>query len=118
VEVDGGDVVERHLPDDPHADGGEPTAVGGQIGRLEDHHVAAVAAALVEEPSRRRAVADRRDDLEELRADRHDGVLEPELADARIAEPDLETEDGAEVADDRLERARDEGDLADVHQRP
>src|SRR5205823_5306969 len=55
VEVDGGDVVQRDLPHDADAERGEPLASGLEVLGLEDDHVAAVAAALLEEAAGGRA---------------------------------------------------------------
>jgi hypothetical protein len=86
VEVRVADVVQVDPPDDAHAERGDAAAVVVEPIRLQHHHVAAVAAAPVEEATRGRRRGDRRHDLEERVADRHDGVDEPELPDARVAE--------------------------------
>ncbi len=64
-----------------------------------------------------RARGDRRDDLDELRPDGQDGVAQPEHLDARIVERDLETEQSAEIGDDRVEIVDDEGHLAEADHR-
>src|SRR6185312_179672 len=79
--------------------------------------VAGVAAAAGQIARARGVVAERRDHLQELAADRHDDVLEPEMGDARIAEADLQVEHLAQLSADRLELPGDEGDLAQAHGR-
>ena len=64
---------------------------------LEDRHVPAVATALVEQAPGGRALGDRADDLEELVADRHQRVVQPELGDARILEAHGHAECGAQL---------------------
>ena len=120
MEVGGRDVVELDLPDDAYAERGQARAVRAQVGGLQDHHVAAVASALVEQAAGGGALAHGRDHLEEGLPHRHDGVVQAELGHARVAEPDLDAEHGGQVGDHRLELPRHQRDLADVHgaQRP
>ncbi|MGC4243512.1 MAG: hypothetical protein QM686_14785 [Herbaspirillum sp.] len=93
-------------------------AEAGLAGRvlvaLQDDHVAAVALAPVEVAARGGVLLDRGDDLDELVADRHDGVVEAEHVDARIVEGDVDAELGLELVDDAVTVAGDEGDLAEA----
>ncbi len=107
----GRDVVERHLEDNADAELRDPAPRGREIVDLHDHHVAAVAAAALEEPTGGRVLRDRRDDLEKRVADGHDGVAQAERGDVGIAEGDLDAEDRGAVGDDGIERARDERHL-------
>ena len=111
----GRDVVERHLEHDADGELGEPPPRGGEIVDLHDHHVAAVAAAALEEAAGRRVAGDRRHDLEKRVADGHDGVPQPERRDVRIAKRHLDAEDGGAVGDDGIEIARHERDLPEAH---
>src|SRR5262249_30741609 len=70
-----------------------------------------------EKASRRRGRGDRGDHLEKRVADRHDGVHEPELGDAGVAERHLEAEHGHQVCDRRVEVARGDDDLSEAHAR-
>ena len=65
---------------------GEALDAAVEVVDLVDRHVPAVAAALVEQAPGGRALGDRADHLEELVADRHQGVVQPELGDAGILE--------------------------------
>jgi len=115
MEVDRRDVVERDLPHDAHAERGKPAAVRLEVGGLEDHHVAAVATALVEQAAGGGALLHGRDHLEKRPPDRHDGVLEAEGRNPRIPERDLDIEDSAKIGDHRLEVACHERYLTDMH---
>src|SRR5258708_3035693 len=68
---------------------------------LADHHVAAVARATLQISARGGVLFDRRDHLDEVVTDRHQGVLESEYLDARIDVTNLESKDGLEILDHR-----------------
>ena len=78
---------------------------------LANHHVTAVSASPVEVAASGGVLLDRRDHLEKVAADRHEGILEPERADPGIDEARLDAEHAAEVVDDGLEFVGDQGDL-------
>ncbi len=84
---------------------------------VADHHVATIASQALELTSGGRACGDRRDDLDELRADREDRVAQAEHRDARIVERNLQTEHSAEIGDDRVEVVSDECHLAEADHR-
>ena len=111
VQVQGGGVVELRLPHDAHAEPLHARAVARTVLRLHDHHVAAVAAAALEQATRGGAGAVRRDHLEVGVADRHHRVAQAEHLDARIVERDLDAEHVTERLDGRLELARHQRDL-------
>ena len=79
---------------------------------VADHHVSAIAAQSLQLPPTGRAVADRRDHLDELGADGDHRVAQPEACDRRIVERDLQPEGIVQVADDDVEVVGDERDLA------
>jgi len=87
-----------------------------EIVRLHDHHVAALAAPL-EVPPRGRARPHRRDELDELVAEREHRVVDAELGDARIAKRRIEPEQLGKPPRARREVADDEDDLADAQHR-
>ena len=82
------------------------------VAALQDHHVAAVAAAALEVAARGGAVLNRCDDFDELPAHREDRVVKPELADAGIDVTDLEPEHGAEIRGDAVAILRHQRDLS------
>ena len=84
------DVGQVDAPDRPDPELLEQAEAVVEVVDLEDRHVAAVAAAPVEQPAGRRAVLGRRDHLEELVTDRHQGVVQAERGDAGIAEADVQ----------------------------
>ena len=103
----------------PHDADAEPLHAAAEVVHalvgLEDDHVAGIAALPLEEAAGGRSLLIRRHHLEEGVAHRHHGVVQTEDADAGIAIRHLDAEHGAEVVDDRLEIARDGGDLTQTH---
>jgi hypothetical protein len=85
-----------------------------EIVELEEEHVAALAAALEVAPGRR-PVLGRRDDLEEVVAQRAYDVVQPEHADARVAKGLAQSERVAQARIGGLEVARDEHRLAEAN---
>jgi hypothetical protein len=85
-----------------------------EIVELEDQHVAGLAAALELAPGGR-PVLGGGDDLEEVLAQRAHNVVQPERADARVAERLAESERGAQALVGGLELARDEHRLAEAN---
>ena len=70
---------------------------------LRDHHVAAGAAAAFEVASAGGAFARRRDDLDELVADRQQRIDETEVGDPGVAKTHVDTEQRAQVVDGGFE---------------
>ena len=114
VELDVGEAVLVELADDADPELLDARPPGRVVVALRDDHVAAVAVAAVEVALGRRALADRADDLEELRAHRDDDVVQAEPADVRVPVADLEAEHGPDVVEDGVEVAGDERDLAEA----
>src|SRR6266436_2284322 len=79
---------------------------------LQDDHVAAVALAPFEIASAGGSFLNRRDDLDELAADRHQRILKSECFDRWIAMTNLKAENLVHVIDNRRELARDERQLS------
>ncbi len=88
-------------PDDPLADGlvheththlVEASAYRLEVVDLEDHHVATVAAALVEQSAGGGSGLGRRHDLEQFVADREQRVAQPERGHSRVAVTQLDAE--------------------------
>src|SRR5439155_8656553 len=86
-----------------------------EVVELEDHHVAAVAAASLQVAAGRRSVLLRRDDLEERVADREDGVAEAERADPGILERLEQAESLPQPACHRVQVARGQDGLPQTH---
>jgi len=106
------DVGEVARPDDPHVVTGEVVDAGVEIVDLVDGHVAAVAATAIEQPASGGALLDRRDHLQELVTDHHQGIVQAELAHAGIVEADREAERIAQFGHHVVEVVGHEGHLA------
>jgi len=104
------------LPHGANAERTQPRARTVEIVGLHDHHVAALAAPL-EVPPRGRARPHRRDELDELVAEREHRVVDAKLGDARIAKRRIEPEQLGKPPRARREVADDEDDLADAQHR-
>ena len=111
VEVATADVGEIGGPHDAHSQLGGPGDSAVEVVDLEDRHVPAIATALVQQPPGRRAVGGRADDLEELIADRHQRVVQPEHRNAWILEAHGQPEERAQVGDDLITVGGHECDL-------
>ena len=117
VEVHRRDVVEVDRPGLGAAEGSRAGAGRGEVGHLEERHVGAVAVA-VEEAPRRGPVLDRRDDLDERVAQRHDRVAQAEQRHPRIRVRLPERERRAQLGHRRLELAGRDDDLPEAHHGP
>ena len=106
------EAVVVELADDADAELVDPGPASGVVVGLGDDHVATVAAAPLEVALGGDALDDRGDDLQQLGADRHQRVVQPDAADVRVLVADGEAEDGDEVVDDGVAVLGDEGDLA------
>ena len=104
--------VAVELRDDADSEGIDPRPSRRVLVGLGDDHVAAVAAPPVEVALGRGPFRDRGHDLEQLRADGQQRVVQADPPDVRILVADAQPEHGDEVGDDGVAVAGDEGDLA------
>lgn len=86
--------------------------VGVGVGAVEDGHTAPPAPGAVQEPAGGRALAERRDDLDEGRSGGQRGVGQAEFPDPGVAAADLQAEDRADVLDHRFKLRRHPANLA------
>jgi hypothetical protein len=113
MQVHRADVGQLLLPHGAHAESTNARAVAVEVVRLQDEHVAALAAP-VQVPTRRRTLLERRDQLDELLAEGVHRVVDAELRDARISIRRVERQQFGELPRRRGEVADDEDDLADA----
>ena len=100
-----------------HVGGAHADIVGMLAARIwivaaEDRHVAAAAAGLVEEASRRGARLERRHHFQEDRVDRQQRILQAVFRDITVAVTDVEAHDLGNVRDHGLQMRRHQADLA------
>ena len=105
-------VVERDFEDLADAQVADALARRRQVVELEHRHVAAVAAAPLDQPSGGGVLLHGRDDLEERVAEAEDRIPQPEVAHARIGERLAQPEPFAQLAGDSVEVAGSEDGLA------
>ena len=110
-----GAALEVGLLDDTSVGRGDARAGLADVWNLQDDHVAAVAAALLQQPPSRGACLLRRDDLEEGLAHREHRILQAELADARIVVGVVEAEDSTDVGLRCGKILTHQGDLSKAH---
>ena len=84
VQMDLGHVLELHCEHLPHSELASPLARRRQVGDLEHQHVAAIAAAALDQAPGRGVRPLGRHDLQEGVPEREHGVAQAEVADARI----------------------------------
>ncbi len=82
---------------------------------LRNHHVTPVASAPIEVAPARGPRANWRHHFEEVAPDRHQGVLEAELPDARIDVARPDAEDPGEIPDGGLELPGNQADLSQMN---
>ena len=116
MQVAGGDVVDVDAPHGAHPECLRPLARAREIVELEDEHVPALAAAFEVAPGGR-ALLGGGDDLEEVLAQRAHDVVQPEQADARVAERLAESQRVTQARVGGLEVARHEHRLAEANTR-
>jgi hypothetical protein len=117
VQVDLVDLLQRDLEHLANAALGRPRAGRRQIENLEHQHVAAVAAAPLEQAAGGGAAPDGRDDLEERVAQREHRVAQAEPIHTGIYERLAQPELGPQCVRHRLELARGQHSLSEPRQR-
>ncbi len=99
------------FPDFSNAKIEHAAPVCNRIVRLQDHHIARIAAAALQVARRRRVLLHRLHDFQEFAANGKDRVDQTEHADGRIAIGHFEAQNVLEHGDMGLEVLRDQRDL-------
>ena len=115
VQMATADAGEVAAPRGAHRGAGKLGHPGIEVVDFEHHHVGGhVSLASVEQPPGSRTLGEGRDDLDELIADAHQGVVQAELGNAGIVEADGELQMSTQSIDGRIEVTGGDDDLAEA----